>query len=163
MRLLSCTLLLAIALPVAANDNVLLEVGNAKLKVLFWDVYDSTLYSENGRYREGQVPLQLDIQYLLDIKSQALVERTAQEWDALGLEHENIDKWLASLSVLWPDVSKNDVLTIALDTQNRSTFYRNGDLLGTIEDAAFGTSFIDIWLSPDTTRPALRASLIGAK
>ncbi|MEP4486448.1 MAG: chalcone isomerase family protein [Halioglobus sp.] len=162
MRALLSVLLLVIALPIAAYDDALTKVGEAKLKVLFWDVYNSTLYSDNGRYREGQVPLRLDIQYLLDIEANALVARTAQEWDALGLEHENRDQWLSSLSALWPDVSKDDVLTIELDDNNRSTFYRNGELLGTIEDSAFGTSFIDIWLSPETTRPNLRASLIGA-
>ena len=162
IRLLLSLVLLAIVLPAAANDTALVKVGEAKLKVLFWDVYTSKLYSANGRYREGQVPLRLDIQYLLDIKSDALVERTAYEWDALGLQHENRDEWLISLSALWPDVNKNDVLTIELDDDKRSTFYRNGQLLGTIEDTAFGASFIDIWLSPDTSRPNLRAALIGS-
>jgi len=156
-------MLLAIMMPTAANETALVKVGEAKLKVLFWDVYKSTLYSDNGRYREGQVPLRLDIQYLLNIESDALVARTAQEWDALGLEHENRDEWLTSLSTLWPDVNKNDVLTIELDDDKRSTFYRNGELLGTIDDTAFGISFIDIWLSPNTTRPNLRAALIGSR
>ena len=161
MRTLLSLVLLAIVLPTAANDTALVKVGEAKLKVLFWDVYNSTLYSDNGRYREGQIPLRLDIQYLLNIESEALVARTAEEWDALGLEHDNRDEWLISLAALWPDVNKNDVLTMELDDDNRSTFYRNGELLGTIEDAAFGKSFIDIWLSPNTTRPNLRAALIG--
>ncbi|MEP0203927.1 MAG: chalcone isomerase family protein [Halioglobus sp.] len=163
MRALVSLILLIVALPVVANGDALTKVGEAKLKVLFWDVYNSTLYSDNGRYREGQVPLRLDIQYLLDIESNELVARTAQEWDELGLEHENREEWLTNLSNLWPDVSKDDVLTIELDDNNRSTFYRNGELLGTIEDRAFGASFIDIWLSPDTTRPKLRTSLIGAE
>ena len=162
IRALLSLMLLAIVLPAAAIDTALVKVGEAKLKVLFWDVYNSTLYSDNGRYREGQVPLRLDIQYLLDIESDALVERTAEEWDALGLKHDNRDEWLVSLSALWPDVNKNDVLTMELDSNKRSTFYRNGELLGTIEDTAFGTSFIDIWLSPNTTRPNLRAALIGS-
>ena len=162
MRLMLLTMMIAVVLPVAAYDTALVKVGEAKLKVLFWDVYNSTLYSDDGRYREGQLPLRLDVQYLLDIESEALVTRTAQEWDALGLEHENRDEWLLSLSALWPDVNKNDVLTIELDDNKRSTFYRNGELLGTIEDSAFGTSFIAIWLSPNSTRPTLRAALTGS-
>ena len=162
MRLMLLMMMIAVVLPVAAYDTALVKVGEAKLKVLFWDVYNSTLYSDDGRYREGQLPLRLDVQYLLDIESEALVTRTAQEWDALGLEHENRDEWLLSLSALWPDVNKNDVLTIELDDNKRSTFYRNGELLGTIEDSAFGTSFIAIWLSPNSTRPTLRAALTGS-
>ena len=161
MRLFLSSLLLAIALPLAASETDLVKVGQATLKVLFWDVYNSTLYSQDGRYKEGQLPLRLDIQYLLDIDSDALVARTAEEWDALGLEHENREEWLISLSSLWPDVTKNDVLTMDLDTDNRATFYSNGKLLGTIDDRAFGQSFIDIWLSPSTTRPKLRIALTG--
>ena len=62
---------------------------------------------------------------------------------------------------MWPDVKKNDVLAIALDSQGRSTFFLNGQTLGTIEDPGFGRDFLAIWLSPETSRPELRLALIG--
>ena len=42
-----------------------------------------------------------------------------------------------------------------------STFLFNGNAIGTIGDPQFGEDFAGIWLSPDTTRPALRRQLIG--
>ncbi len=141
---------------------MLQQVGEAKLRVLFWDIYYSRLFTESGAYERGQRPLKLEIQYLLDIKSDALVERTRTEWDDQGLSHENQDQWLAALGELWPDVSRNDVLVLEIDEDNRSTFYHNGNRLGVIDDAAFGQQFVDIWLAPTTTRPELRLALIGA-
>ena len=138
------------------------KVGEAKLRVLFWDIYQSRLYTESGNYQRGQRPLKLEIQYLLDIKSDALVDRTRTEWEQQGLENANQEQWLAALRELWPDVSQNDVLVLEIDQDNRSTFYHNGNRLGTIEDAGFGQQFVDIWLAPTTTRPELRLALIGA-
>ena len=43
------------------------KIGEAKLKVLFWDVYNSSLYSKTGKYEEEQFPQALKINYLIDI------------------------------------------------------------------------------------------------
>jgi len=156
------TLLLSLVCAAAwAQPSQLEKVGEAELRVLFWSVYNSRLYSADGQYRQGQRPLQLQIEYLLDIKSEALVERTGNEWDSQGVTHERQEQWLATLAELWPDVSKNDVLTLEIDTDDRSTFYRNGELLGVIDDPEFGDHFTGIWLAPTTSRPKLRLALTG--
>jgi hypothetical protein len=48
-----------------------------------------------------------------------------------------------------------------MSESGRSTFLLNGKPLGSIDDPQFGPSFLAIWLSPDTSRPELRRSLIG--
>ena len=144
-----------------AGPAELKKVGEAELRVLFWSIYNSRLYSTDGQYQEGQRPLQLQIEYLIDIESDALVERTGSEWDSQGLSHARQQQWLAELAALWPDVSKNDVLTLDIDADDRSTFYRNGELLGVIDDPEFGDHFTGIWLAPTTTRPKLRLALTG--
>lgn len=145
----------------ATAPTTLQKVGEARLSVLFWDIYLSSLYSDDGTYSRGQRPLRLDVQYLRDIAADALLERTAAEWESQGLEHENQQQWLAELGQLWPDVSQNDILTLELDEREISTFFLNGVRLGTIEDSGFGQHFLDIWLSPGTSRPELRLALIG--
>lgn len=137
------------------------KVGEARLKVLFWSVYDSRLFAEDGVYRRGKRPLRLEIQYLRDISAEDLVKRTGEEWEEMGVTHERQDEWMDKLLQLWPDVNKNDTLTLELDEDNHATFYRNDERLGTIEDGDFGRNFIDIWLSPDTSRPDIRTALIG--
>lgn len=144
-------------------EGTLEKVGEARLKVMFWSVYDSRLYAENGIYKPGKRPLKLEIQYLRDISAEDLVKRTGKEWDDLGETHERQKEWMNKLLTLWPDVSKNDVLTVELNADNHATFYRNGERLGTIDDGDFGQRFIDIWLSPNTSRPDIRLALIGGK
>lgn len=146
-----------------STDASLAKVGEARLRVMFWSIYDSRLYTPSGDYRNGERPLRLEIEYLRDIKAKALVERTKEEWAAMGRSHPRQDEWLSQLSSLWPDIRENDVLAIELTPDNEAVFTHNGDTLGRIEDPEFGQQFVDIWLSEDCTRPEVRASLIGAR
>jgi len=136
-------------------------VGEARLRVLLWSIYTSRLYTPTGSYTTGERPLRLEIEYLINVKSTALVDRTAREWDAMGREHPRQDDWLQRLENLWPNVDKRDVLTLEVDEDDVSTFFLNGERLGRIEDPAFGEQFLAIWLSEDSTRPSLRKELIG--
>ncbi|MFT4874744.1 chalcone isomerase family protein [Congregibacter sp.] len=139
----------------------LLKVGEARLKFLFWSVYDSRLYTLSGAYNEGERPLKLEIQYLLDITADALLERTLMEWSNMGRSHPSQEQWRSELANIWTDIQSGDVLSLELDSANRSTFRRNGELLGHIEDPEFGQEFVDIWLSEDCTRPDIRQALLG--
>ena len=160
-RYLASLALGLLATTVLAATPSLTMVGEARLNVMFFSVYDSRLYTEDGRYIADQRPLRLEIEYLRNIKAKALVEQTGAEWDHLQVTHERRGAWLEELTALWPDVGKNDVIALELDADNRSTFYFNGEKLGVMEDADFGEYFVAIWLSPDTSRPALREALLG--
>lgn len=138
-------------------------VGEAELKVLFWPIYQSRLYTQDGDYSPEKRPLRFEIQYLRPIKAKDLVARTGIEWQGMGVGGEQHDNWLQSLGKLWPDVDRDDVLTLEVNKQNISTFFLNGVPLGTIEETDFGTEFLDIWLSPDTSRPELRYALTGER
>lgn len=144
-----------------AEQAALQKVGEARLKFLFWSVYDSRLYTSNGEYNGGERPLKLEIQYLLDVKADALLERTLMEWSNMGRSHPRQQQWRNELANIWTDIQSGDVLSLELDSTNRSTFRRNGEILGHIEDPEFGQEFVDIWLSEDCTRPEIRESLLG--
>jgi hypothetical protein len=147
----------------APQEEPLELVGEGTLDVLFWSIYHSRLYCPDGVYEPGVRPLRLEIEYLRAIKREDLVERTAEEWDKLGVTDPARERWLARLAELWPDVSRHDVLALELDLSGRATFQLNGDSLGVVEDPAFGERFVDIWLSPDTSRPKLRLALTGGR
>tara|TARA_R110001592_G_scaffold337300_1_gene623569 strand:+ start:177471 stop:177965 length:495 start_codon:yes stop_codon:yes gene_type:complete len=149
------------SLPVAADDGRWLLVGEAQLKVLFWPVYNSRLYSADGEYLEGQRPLRLEIQYLRDVAAADLVENTQSEWDRLPAASLKSEQWLQTLAQIWPDVGVDDVLELQVDEAGRSAFLMNSQPLGGIDDPDFGKHFLNIWLSPDTSRPELRLALIG--
>ncbi len=142
--------------------EVLEKCGEARLTVMFWDVYDSTLYAPQGDYRPGVRPLRLEIRYLRNIKAKDLVKQTRKEWQAQGVMSPQHADWLTQLEAFWPDVADNDVITLDLDTAGTSTFSFNGSVVGQISDSQFGEDFAGIWLAPTTTRPELRAALIGS-
>ena len=147
--------------PARAMD--LQKVGEARLDVFIWPVYHSRLYTADGSYVTGQRPVRLEIEYLRDIDADDLVARTGAEWRHLNVTHERRQRWLARLTDLWPDVTEGDILSLVVDERNVSTFYRNGERLGTLEDPEFGQQFLDIWLSPDTSRPELRLAMLGKR
>jgi len=154
---------ISVAPTLQASEEELKKVGEARLKVLFWSIYDSRLYAPGGTYERGKRPLKLEIEYLRDISAEDLVKRTGEEWESLGVTHERQNEWMQQLLTLWPDINKNDVLALELDNDSDATFYFNGERLGRIEDDDFGQHFIDIWLSPETSRPRVRLGLIGGK
>jgi hypothetical protein len=135
-------------------------VGQARLKVLVWEVYDSALFTPSGRW-QGDAPYQLSLHYLRDIPAAKLVEETEKAWREQRRSHPKQNEWLALLGDLWPDISQGDNLVFGLNAAGDSTFWFNGSSIGGINDRDFGKLFGGIWLDPDTPRPELRAQLIG--
>ncbi|TDF38693.1 hypothetical protein EYS14_13325 [Alteromonadaceae bacterium M269] len=136
-------------------------IGQAKLKVLFWDIYESYLYTDKQEYRPDVYPVALRIRYLRDISKDDLLERTDKEWKDLGLSKEQRQQGLALVENVWPDISKGDELLIKVDENQESTFYFNQKSIAHIKDKSFGPQFLDIWLSENCSRPELRNQLIG--
>lgn len=156
---ISILLLICASSAMATGDSLQL-VGEARLKLLLWSVYDSRLYSKTGNYKPEQRPLRFEIEYLRNIQASDLVLQTELEWEHQGVDHPRRAQWLDTLLKIWPDVTEDDVLTLHLDEQGQSMFYSNDKLLGQIEDPDFGVHFLDIWLSPATSRPGLRKELL---
>ena len=135
-------------------------VGEARLKVLIWEVYDSALFTPSGRW-QGVAPYRLSLRYLRDIPAAKLVEETGKAWQEQGRSHPRLNEWLVLLAALWPDITKGDNLVFGLNASGDSAFWFNGSPIGSIDDRDFGPLFGGIWLDPDTPRPGLRAELIG--
>ena len=136
-------------------------VGEARLKVFSWEVYDSALFTPSGRW-QGDAPYQLSLLYLRDIPAQKLIEETEKAWREQGRNHPKQGEWLALLGDLWPDITAGDKLVFGLNASGESAFWFNGSPIGSIDDRDFGALFGGIWLDPDTPRPGLRAQLIGS-
>lgn len=142
--------------------NELKMVGQSRLKVLFWNVYDSSLYTADGTYQEAHYPIALRITYLRDIDAEDLLKQTQKEWQHQNISHPQIASWLNELAALWPDLKKGDELIFRVDKNLTNQFYYNQQPVGGIEHPQFSSLFLEIWLSPNSRYPKSRANLVGS-
>jgi hypothetical protein len=155
------SILMLLAAPVWASPVAdLTLVGEGKMRWLFWDLYQASFYSDDGRYRPGDFPQALALRYQRDIRQEDLLNATVEEWHRLGVVWK--PEWRRQLERFWPSVRKQDELVLRVDENGVSRFYFNWRLLGTVEDPDFAPAFLAIWLSPDSRDPALTRKLKGS-
>ena len=163
MLRLSC-LILTLLLAAASSANVtaeLNEVGNATLKVMFWTIYDSYLFSKDGVYRGVEPELALRIDYRRNIKKDDLIDRTRKEWRKQGVYVDSSETWLQQLDTFWPDIKRGDQIVLRVNAELASEFFFNGELIGSVVDPMFTQCFLSIWLSEKSSYPHLRNQLVG--
>ena len=137
------------------------QVGTSTLRVAFFKVFDSALFTESGDWRDPRTSFRYELTYARSISGNFLVSQTTKEWDHLGFQDNRRSRWVEALKAIWPDVNKGDTIAFDVDAEGVSRFYFNGAWVGTINDPDFAPSFIAIWLSPDTSRPAHRDGLLA--
>ncbi|GAL02893.1 hypothetical periplasmic protein [Photobacterium aphoticum] len=137
-------------------------VGDATLKWGPWVIYDSELRSPSGRYLSQDHDLALVIKYRRNIDKDDLIDATDDQWQHLGISKAKRDKWLRTLSQIWPDVKKGDRLIYVLQN-DQGRFYRDNRQIGVVQDREMSQSFLHIWLSPKTSYPQIRQQLIGMR
>jgi len=137
------------------------KVGSAQFSVLFWDIYNSHLFTKSGRYEENSdQDVIFKIEYLKDISADELIKRTVEQWQHLNYKKSDYEAFIPRLKSLWPNISAGDSLTLYRNNQS-TEFYFNNMNIGVIDNEEFYKLFLAIWLSPDTSEPELRQSLIG--
>tara|TARA_B100000700_G_C14848001_1_gene762550 strand:- start:316 stop:828 length:513 start_codon:yes stop_codon:yes gene_type:complete len=136
------------------------KVGEARMEYLFWDVYDATLYTRSGNYKQGAHPVKFTLTYLRDFAAKDIVKATKEQWQHLG-KSDLSAKYADKLLSLWPDIKKGESLSLQTSPSGQATFYHNDKKLGEISDSQFANQFLAIWLSPNTSEPALRKQLLG--
>lgn len=161
-RLFALVFSLVLAMPTLASPIAQLDrVGGATLRVLFWTIYDSKLYTPSGRYQGIEPQLALEVDYHRNVSAARLLEQTRAEWQKQGIYQPEHERWLDSLAAIWPDLRRGDVMVVRVDEQLASTFYLNGRLIGRLTDPVFTNNFLAIWLSENSSYPQLRKQLIG--
>lgn len=142
----------------------LIVVGRGELTWLGFSVYQASLWTTTGRFQslENSLPIALSIHYERNISSEALSERTMEEWEHLGIFDETKrNLWGQRLKNIWPDVKPGDKITTLVARDKITRFYLNNSLISIVDDPQLGNALLSIWLDPNTSEPALRAKLIG--
>lgn len=166
-RLLMFTLLVLFAVPVFAAEPIQAlvphakMVGEGRLSVVFWDVYDATLYAPKGKLAESQ-PYALSIRYLREIEGQDIADRSIEEMQGQGVSDEGrLAAWHSQMKQIFPDVQNGTVLSAVFIPGKKTIFYQGNKRIGIIKDAEFTTRFANIWLGENTSEPGLRRKLLG--
>ncbi len=138
--------------------------GSKQFTFFGFAVYDASLWVEPGfRVQDYQRHgFALDLLYQRDFSNADITRRSIDEMMRLTpLTDERKRSWEAWLRTAFPDVRKGDRITGIHRPSAGVAFLTNGRLTGRIEDPEFARLFFGIWLSPDTSEPALRQALLG--
>lgn len=138
-------------------------VGEARLEVLFWDVYDATLIAPDGKF-DPQTPFALSLTYLREFDGDDIASRSVDEMRKQGMKDEvKLAMWFEQMQQVFPNVDEGQTLTGIVDENQYSHFYFNDNKVGVIEDPEFTTWFFNIWLSEQTSEPKMREKLLGMR
>ena len=134
--------------------------GEYSFSYFIWDVYDITLYvQDNSSIYSGDIALSL--RYKRDLNGKDITERSIEEIKNIGFRNKKyLSLWQDKMNNIFPDVTNGTVLT-GIRKKGTTSFYHNGKFVGAIDDPLFSKYFFGIWLSPQTSEPEMRASLLG--
>jgi hypothetical protein len=165
--LVACSLNLALAahadiatLPLPFKP---VEIGHGTMRYFGLHIYDASLWSAD-RVWHPNAPYALELTYARNFKGAAIADRSIKEIKSQRMvDPATLARWGQQMKALFPDVKEGDRLTGEYKPGHGATFYLGDRLLGTIADDAFAAAFFDIWLSPKTSEPGLRAQLLGTR
>lgn len=136
-------------------------VGQARLTMFFWDIYDASLIAPQGKFAMEQ-PFALELKYLRSFDGKKIASRSVDEMRKLGMDDEvKLAKWYQEMQDIFPNVKKGEMITGVVDKNQISHFYFNDKLLGKVHDKEFSRWFFSIWLSEQTSEPEMREQLLG--
>ncbi len=140
--------------------------GNGRLRFLGLHIYDARLWA-GAQAVAGEwagLPFALELQYARSLAGAQIAERSLKEMRRQGdVTDVAAERWLGNMKQIFPDVNAGDRIT-GLNLPGLGVrFYVNGAMRGEPREPEFARLFFGIWLSPRTSEPALRESLLGRK
>ena len=149
----------------AAPLSGLRLAGQGVQRFLGFDIYRARLWldpSFDAEHYAAQ-PLALELTYHRSFTAEAIARRSIEEMRRVGsFSPQQAAQWRQALQAALPDVHAGDRLLGIHQPGVGAVFRMRGRVVGEVPDAEFSRLFFGIWLSPQTSEPALRQALIGA-
>jgi len=137
-------------------------VGEGRLRILGFRVFDAKLYAPDGEFDPNNA-FALELTYLRSFSGDAIANETIKEIKRQGYrDSARLNAWGQTLESLFPDVKPGQSITGVRTPSGGTVFYFGNRNIGTINDREFTDLFFNIWLGTDTRNPGLRAQLVGA-
>ncbi len=141
-------------------------VATSPVRMTVWgfEVYDAKLWArpDFAPAQYGRHPFALELQYLRGLKGGTIAQTSLDEMKRQGpINEQQSQAWLKTMQGLFPDVKKGDRITGVHKPEQGVEFWVNDRLVGLVNDMQFAQLFFGIWLSPQTSAPDLRKSLLA--
>lgn len=139
-------------------------IGKGRLTVWGFQVYDARLWAPAGFGPDSYAsqPLALELAYLRAFDAVDVADRSLQEMRrSVAISDGQAAQWKAEMLRVIPDVKKGDRIMGVHRPGAGAAFWVNGKANGEIRDAEFARLFFGIWLSPKTSEPKLRDTLLA--
>lgn len=148
---------------IAADAPGLSQRGSGTYRWLGFEIYTATLWTAGVAPDFGR-PFALALRYARTLNGRAIADRSADEIEKLALATpEQLAAWRTAMAGVFPDVARGTTLTGLHLPGRGARFFRDGQPIGDIADAAFARAFFSIWLHPQTSAPDLRTALLGER
>lgn len=112
-----------------------------------FEIYNLSLFSENGEYAQGMRPLMLTLRYAKPVEGRDFAISLARSWSNLGIRLQDQDSVVDRLRKVMPNVKTNDMLSyIALE--DRGYFVLNDIVIPEEFNKEFNDAVVAVWLDP---------------
>jgi hypothetical protein len=143
------------------NTHAVKLIGEGTLKVFFWEIYDLRLFSETTFF-SWKNSFILEFDHKRDLKKDKVIETSLKEIRRQkGVSEKEIAAWQEYLKLGIKTVEEGTKAAVGWRPDGEIAFYYEGSKPIIITDEAFARSFINIWLGEETSKPGLRAALLG--
>jgi hypothetical protein len=152
--------------PASANIQTELEtfkpVSNASFYWFAFKVYDAELLTPGGVKWSASAPYALRLQYSRDFSEESLIDRSISELtDGKVATPSQAEGWRDEMATVLTSVKKGDVITAINYPGEKSVFYHNNKLTGTVADAEFTKAYFQIWLGDNSSDREFTMQLRG--
>jgi hypothetical protein len=109
-------------------------------------------------------PFALTLRYHIGFSSSYLLNRTLREMKGVDpkLSDADIERYRKAMAFFAP-ASSGDEMTMLYQPGQPTRFFKNGAQTGEVSEPGFAQDFFGVWLSPNTSEPDLRKSLLNLK
>lgn len=136
--------------------------GRSTLTFFGMEIYEARLWAPQtfALDRFEAYPFALELQYRRALSGNLIAQRSVREMQRQSdFDAQRASDWEARMQALFPDVQAGDRITGIYQPGVGARFAVNGKPVGEVRDALFAKLFFGIWLSPQTSEPAMRCAL----
>ncbi len=139
-------------------------LGQTRLRVWGFQIYDARLWTAPAFSTQSfeRHAMALELTYLRAFAAADIAARSITEMRrSASISETQASQWQREMQRVFPDIKPGDRLMGVHRPGVGASFWFNGRPAGEITDAQFARLFFGIWLSPQTSEPAMRAALLA--